>query len=182
MNTFSNGQIGANGDMDQGWVSWTGVGLVALGSTLLWASKAADARSSIITGLSCIEDLVDLEKMRHLMPLLLAVRAKVGSKSPIYNRESKACVISTVVEEEIWRKEKENGRLSHEPFQTAVNRSVSPSWHLETDKGSSPVVVVEGAEHAEGLLGVMAVSQTFKAEDDSKQSLARLILDKAWRM
>lgn len=154
------------------------------------ASRSAETRANQLSSLPCIENIAELARMSHAMPLLLAVRGKVGSKAPLSCRLSdQKCVMSEVFEEEVWRKERENGRISHEPFVITVNRLVAP-WHIEseavhgasTSSPGSPVIAVEGIERAEGLQSVMQATQTFKAEDNSKSSIARLIIDKAWRM
>ncbi len=60
--------------------------------------------------------------LKGFMPLLVAVRGRVFSASPVKCELSdKLAVVHEMVEEEIWRKTRENGRVVNEPFE--VKRS-----------------------------------------------------------
>ncbi|KAL6748566.1 hypothetical protein V8C86DRAFT_3146576 [Haematococcus lacustris] len=84
-----------------------------------------------------------------------------------------------VVEEEVWRKQRAEGRTVYEPFET---RKVfeEAEWFLED--GSGVRVKVENALQADRLRSAMEVKSEFVAEDLSQKTLGKVLMEKAWQM
>ncbi|GAX82232.1 hypothetical protein CEUSTIGMA_g9660.t1 [Chlamydomonas eustigma] len=169
---------------EDGWTSYISLGgltSLSIGGILYILSLVEDSRALQIRDIVCYEHLGDVLKLKGLLPLLVAIRGRV------YSTHAKKCelsdkhaVVHEIVEEEIWRKTRENGRVVNEPLE--IKRSSERSeWFLED--GISPVrVKVDNVLQAERLGSVLQVTQVFVPEDHTKNTIARMIIDKTWQM
>ncbi|KAJ9527522.1 hypothetical protein QJQ45_025746, partial [Haematococcus lacustris] len=115
-----------------------------------------------------------------ILPALVSIRGRVNSHaSKKCELCDKAAVIHEVVEEEVWRKQRAEGRTVYEPFET---RKVfeEAEWFLED--GSGVRVKVENALQADRLRSAMEVKSEFVAEDLSQKTLGKVLMEKAWQM
>eukprot|EP00798_Chlamydomonas_sp_ICE-L_P008318 gene8318-1593_t len=167
----------------ESWIDFVSVGGVAsVGISFIFTllSKHQGSKARQLEGAFPVEKLDELSKLSTMMPVLVAVRGLVESDAP---KQCELCdkkaVIHEIIEEEIWRKERENGRTVHEPFE--IRKVVELcEWFL--DDGTSRLRV-ENGQAAERLQSAMEVKQIFEPEDHSKSgSLVRLMIDKAWKM
>ncbi|MEW5303379.1 MAG: hypothetical protein WDW36_006079 [Sanguina aurantia] len=126
-----------------------------------------------------VESLAELRRLAGMVPLLVAVRGRVASYAPKRcELGGKDSVVHEIVEEEIYRKERENGRVTQEAFE--VRRVFTQcEWFLEDSSGSK--VRVENSNQADRIRSCLDTKQTFVPEEPTKTSLANLILEKALR-
>jgi len=127
-----------------------------------------------------IPQLADLSSLAQLLPMLVAIRGRVNSYyAKKCELSEKHAVIHELLEEEIWRKQRAEGRTTYEPFET---RKVFEECEWFVEDGSGLRVKVENALQAGHLRSAMEMKTEFVAEDLTQKSIGRVLMEKAWQM
>mmetsp|Transcript_31186 Transcript_31186/g.79503 ORF Transcript_31186/g.79503 Transcript_31186/m.79503 type:complete len:485 (-) Transcript_31186:467-1921(-) len=165
------------------YVSLGGLASLSAGALCYLLSLHQGRKANELAGAISVETIADLAGVA--LPALVAIRGRVNSGKPVKCElsDNKLAVIKEVVEEEVWRKQRAEGRTVYEPFET---RKVFEEceWFVEDGsvQGGGARVKVENALQAGKLRSVFEVKSEFVPEDVSQKSLSKVLMEKAWQM
>ncbi|KAF5842535.1 hypothetical protein DUNSADRAFT_6779 [Dunaliella salina] len=162
------------------YLSLPGIAALGAGCILYTYSTCVTRRAQELSMAEPISQLADLSKVAQLLPMLVAIRGRVNSYyAKKCELSEKHAVIHELLEEEIWRKQRAEGRTIYEPFET---RKVFEECEWFVEDGSGLRVKVENALQAGHLRSAMEMKTEFAAEDLTQKSIGRVLMEKAWQM
>lgn len=158
------------------YVSLYGLGSLGLSGLLYVLYRLDASKAEQLHQVHYLESLDDVNLM-DLLPMLVAVRGKVGSHHP---RQCSLCdqkaVIYEFVEEDIHVKQAPGGTLVRTPEET-VRETSEVEWFV--DVGSTHPVKVEGGRGAELLDTAMEMKQRY--EDVQNKDLMTVLKERVWQ-
>lgn len=165
-------------------ISWLGVISLGAGGILQLVSRHLSLRAAFLDQATSVDNLADVSKLDALLPLLVAVRGIVQSHdAKPCELSDKLAVLREMVEEEIYRKERDSGRVVQEPFE--VRRVLEQADWFLTDMvrhpggGGPSGLPVEGSHDAAGLRDCLVTTQVFVPEEATRTTMMKAVLDRA---